>query len=312
MKQFVNLGKSDVEVFPIALGTNAVGGHNLYPNLDEEQGKDVVRQAINHGINLLDTAYIYGPERSEELVGEVVKEYPREQIKIATKGSHEFDENQEVHQNNQPEYLKQQVENSLKRLQTDYIDLYYIHFPDDNTPKDQAVAALQELKEQGKIKAIGVSNFTLDQLKEANKDGYVDAVQLEYNLLHRENEAVLQYCVDHLITFIPYFPLASGILAGKYDENTKFSDHRTTRRDFIPGVFEENVRRVKALESLVAAHQTSIANIVLAFYLTRPAIDVIIPGAKRAEQVIENIKAADIVLSDDEIQYIDELFPIED
>ncbi|SAN27620.1 Oxidoreductase ion channel [Staphylococcus aureus] len=312
MKQFVNLGKSDVEVFPIALGTNAVGGHNLYPNLDEEQGKDVVRQAINHGINLLDTAYIYGPERSEELVGEVVKEYPREQIKIATKGSHEFDENQEVHQNNQPEYLKQQVENSLKRLQTDYIDLYYIHFPDDNTPKDQAVAALQELKEQGKIKAIGVSNFTLDQLKEANKDGYVDVVQLEYNLLHRENEAVLQYCVDHLITFIPYFPLASGILAGKYDENTKFSDHRTTRRDFIPGVFEENVSRVKALESLAAAHQTSIANIVLAFYLTRPAIDVIIPGAKRAEQVIENIKAADIVLSDDEIQYIDELFPIED
>ncbi len=312
MKQFVNLGKSDVEVFPIALGTNAVGGHNLYPNLDEEQGKDVVRQAINHGINLLDTAYIYGPERSEELVGEVVKEYPREQIKIATKGSHEFDENQEVHQNNQPEYLKQQVENSLKRLQTDYIDLYYIHFPDDNTPKDQAVAALQELKEQGKIKAIGVSNFTLDQLKEANKDGYVDVVQLEYNLLHRENEAVLQYCVDHLITFIPYFPLASGILAGKYDENTKFSDHRTTRRDFIPGVFEENVRRVKALESLAAAHQTSIANIVLAFYLTRPAIDVIIPGAKRAEQVIENIKAADIVLSDDEIQYIDKLFPIED
>ncbi|HDP4672268.1 TPA: aldo/keto reductase [Staphylococcus aureus] len=312
MKQFVNLGKSDVEGFPIALGTNAVGGHNLYPNLDEEQGKDVVRQAINHGINLLDTAYIYGPERSEELVGEVVKEYPREQIKIATKGSHEFDENQEVHQNNQPEYLKQQVENSLKRLQTDYIDLYYIHFPDDNTPKDQAVAALQELKEQGKIKAIGVSNFTLDQLKEANKDGYVDVVQLEYNLLHRENEAVLQYCVDHQITFIPYFPLASGILAGKYDENTKFSDHRTTRRDFIPGVFEENVRRVKALESLAAAHQTSIANIVLAFYLTRPAIDVIIPGAKRAEQVIENIKAADIVLSDDEIQYIDELFPIED
>lgn len=312
MKQFVNLGKSDVEVFPIALGTNAVGGHNLYPNLDEEQGKDVVRQAINHGINLLDTAYIYGPERSEELVGEVVKEYPREQIKIATKGSHEFDENQEVHQNNQPEYLKQQVENSLKRLQTDYIDLYYIHFPDDNTPKDQAVAALQELKEQGKIKAIGVSNFTLDQLKEANKDGYVDVVQLEYNLLHRENEAVLQYCVDHQITFIPYFPLASGILAGKYDENTKFSDYRTTRRDFIPGVFEENVRRVKALESLAAAHQTSIANIVLAFYLTRPAIDVIIPGAKRAEQVIENIKAADIVLSDDEIQYIDELFPIED
>lgn len=170
----------------------------------------------------------------------------------------------------------------------------------------------KSLRNKGRLKPLVYQISHWDQLKEANKDGYVDVVQLEYNLLHRENEAVLQYCVDHQITFIPYFPLASGILAGKYDENTKFSDHRTTRRDFKPGVFEENVRRVKALESIAAAHQTSIANIVLAFYLTRPAIDVIIPGAKRAEQVIENIKTADIVLSDDEIQYIDELFPIED
>ena len=299
-------------MFPIALGTNAVGGHNLYPNLDEEQGKDVVRQAINHGINLLDTAYIYGPERSEELVGEVVKEYPREQIKIATKGSHEFDENQEVHQNNQPEYLKQQVENSLKRLQTDYIDLYYIHFPDDDTPKDKAVAALKELKDEGKIKAIGVSNFSLEQLKEANKDGYVDVVQLEYNLLHRENEEVMAYAAENNITFVPYFPLASGILAGKYDENQTFEDHRAERPDFQPDVFKDNVRRVKALTDIAEAHDTTIANVVLAFYLTRPSLDVVIPGAKRAEQVIENIKAADIVLSDDEIQYIDELFPIED
>ena len=109
----------------------------------------------------------------------------------------------------------------------------------------------KSLRNKGRLKPW--CNFTLDQLKEANKDGYVDVVQLEYNLLHRENEAVLQYCVDHQITFIPYFPLASGILAGKYDENTKFSDHRTTRRDFKPGVFEENVRRVKALESIAAA-----------------------------------------------------------
>ena len=117
MVKQVRLGKSDVNVFPIALGTNAVGGHNLYPNLDEEQGKEVVRQAIDNGITLLDTAYIYGPERSEELVGQVVKEYPREKVQIATKGSHVIKENGEVVQNNDPEYLKQQVENSLERLQ---------------------------------------------------------------------------------------------------------------------------------------------------------------------------------------------------
>ncbi|MCG6210187.1 aldo/keto reductase [Staphylococcus warneri] len=310
MAKEVTLGKSDVKVFPIALGTNAVGGHNLYPNLDEEQGKEVVRKAIDHGITLLDTAYIYGPERSEELVGEVVKEYPREQVKIATKGSHYFDEEDNVQQNNDPEFIKQQVENSLKRLQTDYIDLYYIHFPDDNTPKDKAVAALQELKEEGKIKAIGVSNFTLDQLKEANKDGYVDVVQLEYNLLHRENEDVMQYAAENQITFVPYFPLASGILAGKYDEDTTFDDHRATRRDFKPEVFKDNVRRVNQLKDIAETHQTSIANIVLAFYLTRPALDVVIPGSKRAEQVIENIDAANVELSQDEINQIDALFPI--
>ncbi|MDU3186151.1 MAG: aldo/keto reductase [Staphylococcus epidermidis] len=256
MVKQVRLGKSDVNVFPIALGTNAVGGHNLYPNLDEEQGKEVVRQAIDNGITLLDTAYIYGPERSEELVGQVVKEYPREKVQIATKGSHVIKENEEVVQNNDPEYLKQQVENSLERLQVDYIDLYYIHFPDDDTPKDKAYAA------------------------------------------------------ENNITFVPYFPLASGILAGKYDENQTFEDHRAERPDFQPDVFKDNVRRVKALTDIAEAHDTTIANVVLAFYLTRPSLDVVIPGAKRAEQVVENIDAANIELSQGEIDKIDSLFPI--
>ncbi|WP_145428941.1 aldo/keto reductase [Staphylococcus hominis] len=311
MAEFVQLGKSDVHVFPVALGANAVGGHNLYPNLDEEQGKDVVRKAIDNGITLIDTAFIYGPKRSEELVGEVVKEYPREKVRIATKGSHVIKDNDDVVQNNQPDYLKQQVEESLERLQVDYIDLYYIHFPDEDTPKDEAVAALQELKKEGKIKAIGVSNFTLDQLKEANKDGYVDVVQLEYNLLHRENEEVMKYAAENDITFVPYFPLASGILAGKYEENQTFDDHRATRRDFQPEVFNDNVRRVKELSSIAETHNTSIANIVLAFYLTRPSLDVVIPGAKRADQVVENIEAANIELTEEEIKKIDDLFPVE-
>ena len=189
--------------------------------------------------------------------------------------------------------------------------MYYIHFPDEDTPKDEAVAALQELKKEGKIKAIGVSNFTLDQLKEANKDGYVDVVQLEYNLLHRENEEVMKYAAENDITFVPYFPLASGILAGKYEENQTFDDHRATRRDFQPEVFNDNVRRVKELSSIAETHNTSIANIVLAFYLTRPSLDVVIPGAKRADQVVENIEAANIELTEEEIKKIDDLFPVE-
>ncbi|MCD8888580.1 aldo/keto reductase [Staphylococcus arlettae] len=310
MTERVRLGKSDVYVFPVALGTNAVGGHNLYNDLDEEQGKEVVRTAIRNGINLLDTAYIYGPERSEELVGEALKEFPRDEFVIATKGAHYFDDNGDVHFSNDPKFLKQQVEDSLKRLQLDYIDLYYIHFPDDDTAKDEAVAALKELKDEGKIKAIGVSNFSLTQLKEANKNGDVDVVQMEYNLLNRENEKVLEYTAANQITFIPYFPLASGILAGKYNENTTFDDLRAENPEFQGDKFKENLEKVDKLRSIADNHRVDVAHIVLAFYLTRPSLDVVLPGAKRAVQVVDNLTTTEVKLTDDEIAEIDQIFPI--
>ncbi|MES5937413.1 aldo/keto reductase [Mammaliicoccus lentus] len=310
MTELSKLGKTDIKVNPIGLGTNAVGGHNLYPNLDEEQGKDVVRAAIENDVTLLDTAFIYGPGRSEELVGEVVKEYNREDVVIATKGAHYFD-GDETKLSNDPEFLKEQVENSLKRLQTDYIDLYYIHFPDDDTPKDKAVATLQELKEQGKIKAIGVSNFSLEQLKEANKDGYVDVVQLEYNLLNRENEEILNYTAENNITFIPYFPLVSGLLAGKYDENTTFNDLRADNPEFQGERFKENLKKVDKLRDIAKEHNVEVAHIVLAFYLTKPSLDVIIPGAKRKDQVIDNLKTLDVKLTKENLDTIEKLFPVE-
>lgn len=310
MTELSKLGKTDIKVNPIGLGTNAVGGHNLYPNLDEEQGKDVVRAAIENGVTLLDTAFIYGPGRSEELVGEVVKEYNREDVVIATKGAHYFD-GDETKLSNDPEFLKEQVENSLKRLQTDYIDLYYIHFPDEDTPKDKAVATLQELKEQGKIKAIGVSNFSLEQLKEANKDGHVDVVQLEYNLLNRENEEILNYTAENNITFIPYFPLVSGLLAGKYDENTTFNDLRADNPEFQGERFKENLKKVDKLRDIAKEHNVEVAHIVLAFYLTKTSLDVIIPGAKRKDQVIDNLKTLDVKLTKENLETIEELFPVE-
>nr|WP_263314107.1 aldo/keto reductase [Mammaliicoccus sp. Marseille-Q6498] len=309
MTQLTKLGKTDIQVNPIGLGTNAVGGHNLYPNLDEEQGKDVVRTAIENGVTLLDTAFIYGPGRSEELVGQVIKEYNREDVVIATKGAHYF-EGDETKLSNDPEFLKEQVENSLERLQTDYIDLFYIHFPDEETPKDKAVAALQELKEAGKIKAIGVSNFSLDQLKEANKDGYVDVIQSEYNLLNRENENIFEYTAENNITFIPYFPLVSGLLAGKYDENTTFNDLRASNPEFQGDKFKENLKKVDQLREIAQEHNVDVAHVVLAFYLTKPSLDVIIPGAKRKEQVIDNLRTLDVKLTEDNINKIESLFPV--
>lgn len=309
MTEKVQLGKSNVTVSPIALGTNAVGGHNFYNDLDEEKGKETVRTAVRNGITLLDTAYIYGPERSEELVGEAVKEFARDEFAIATKGAHYFDEDGNVKMSNDPEFLKDQVEKSLKRLQVDYIDLYYIHFPDDTTPKDQAVAALKDLKDEGKIKAIGVSNFTLDQLKEANKDGYVDVVQMEYNLLNRENEDVFEYTKENQITFIPYFPLVSGLLAGKYTENTQFDDIRAKNPEFQGEKFKENLAKIDELRDIADNHNVDVAHIVLAFYLTQPSLDVVIPGAKQPHQVVDNLTTLEVNLTKEEIEKINVLFP---
>ncbi|MET3576654.1 aldo/keto reductase [Bhargavaea ullalensis] len=309
MAKEVELGKSGLFVNPVGLGTNAVGGHNLYPDLNEETGKDLVRTAIGQGMNFLDTAFIYGPERSEELVGEVVKETgSRQDVIIATKGAHNLGVGRRSYDNS-PAFLRNQVEQSLRRLQTDYIDLYYIHYPDENTPKDEAVGALKEMKDEGLIRAIGVSNFSPEQLKEANKDGYVDVLQGEYNLLNRTAEQdYFPYVAEHGISFVPYFPLAAGLLAGKYTPETVFDDLRKNKPEFQGEAFRSNLEKVDKLRPIAEAKGAEIAHVVLAWYLTRDTIDAIIPGAKKPSQVADNLKTLDVRLTEAEISEIDRLF----
>lgn len=308
MVEKVQLGKTDLYVNPIGLGTNAVGGHNLYPNLSEETGKQVVRTALENGVNFLDTAFIYGPKRSEELIGEVLKEFRREDTVIATKGAHKF-VGDKIEIDNSPAFLRQSVEDSLRRLQTDYIDLFYIHYPDESTPKYEAVGELKKLKDEGKIRAIGVSNFSIEQLKEANQDGYVDVLQSEYNLFKRQAEKdLLPYTAEQGISFVPYFPLASGLLAGKYTKETKFDDLRAKNPLFQGEEFVRNLEKVEKLRPIAEAKNTEIAYVVLAWYLTRDSIDALIPGAKKPEQVVNNLKTLDVQLTKEEIESIDRIF----
>lgn len=308
MVKSVRLGKSELFIHPIGLGTNAVGGHNLYPNLNEDVGKDVVRTALSNGMNFLDTAFRYGDGRSEELIGEVVNEYNRSDVVIATKASHKYGDDGVVHDNS-PAFLKQAVEESLERLQTDYIDLFYIHYPDTDTPKYEAVGALKELKDQGKIRAIGVSNFSLEQLKEANKDGYVDVFQGEYNLINRRAEHELfPYTLENQVSFIPYFPLASGLLAGRYTKHMKFNDLRANKPHFQGDAFESYLKKVEQLRPIAEAKNAEVAHVVLAYYLTRPGIDAIIPGAKHAKQVLSNLTTLKVNLTAEEIEKIKEIF----
>ena len=309
MANKVQLGKSDLFVNPIGLGANAVGGHNLYPNLDEEVGKDLVRTAIENGLNFIDTAFSYGMGRSEELVAEVLKESgKRHEIVIGTKIAQKF-VNGEKSIDNSPAFIRSEVEKSLKRLQTDYIDLLYLHYPDDNTPKDEAVGALKKLKDEGKIRSIGVSNFSLEQLKEANKDGYVDVIQGEYNLLSRSAESTyFPYTLENNIAFIPYFPLASGLLTGKYTKESTFNDLRTRLPYFQNEVYVQNLEKVEQVRRIAHEKGVDVAHIVLAWYLSQEAVTAVIPGAKNSEQVLNNLKTLDVQLTVHEILAIDQLF----
>ncbi|MBC5636808.1 aldo/keto reductase [Ornithinibacillus sp. BX22] len=309
MSNKVRIGRTDLVVNPIGLGANAIGGHNLYPGIDEQINRELLQTAIKEGLDYIDTAFTYGMGRSEEIIGEVMKVMGnRQQMVIATKGTQKL-VNGETIVDNSPEFLRETVDASLKRLQTDYIDLFYIHFPDEKTPKYEAVGALKELKDAGKIRAIGVSNFSLEQLKEANQDGYVDVLQGHYNLLNRQPEnGLFPYTLEHNISFVPYFPFASGLLAGKYTKETTFNDFRANMPHFQGEAFEQNLQKVETLKEIANTKQTEVSNIVLAWYLAQPSIDTVIPGAKKPEQVIQNLKTLEVQLSKEEIETIDRIF----
>ena len=147
-------------------------------------------------------------------------------------------------------------------------------------------------------------------MKEANKNGDVDVVQMEYNLLNRENEAIFEYTAENNITFVPYFPLVSGLLAGKYNENTTFDDIRAKNPEFQGDKFKENLKKIEGLREIAKAHDAEVAHVVLAYYLTKPSLDVVIPGAKRPEQVEDNLKTLDVQLTDADIEKIETLFPL--
>ena len=307
----VRIGKSDVYTIKLGLGTNKVGGHNLFKNLNEKDGYDLVREALNQGINFLDTAYVYGIGRSEEIIGDVLQDYDRSKVIIATKAAQ--DKSQDMAMNNSADFIKKSVDEALLRLKTDYIDIFYLHFPDEKTPKDEAVETLDEIRKAGKIRAIGVSNFSLDQIKEANANGKVDIVEDQYSLVHRSAvKEELEYLQAHNISFVPYFPLASGLLTGKYslDDWDKFknTDGGQLLGDFNKEQYDKAIQGIEGVRKIADSHQATVTQTVLAWYMANPAISVVIPGARNVEQVKNNAAALHIELSPAEYQQIDQLF----
>jgi myo-inositol catabolism protein IolS len=308
--KYTKLKKSNIEVSVIGLGTNAVGGHNLFQNLNEEDGKDFVREALKNGVTFIDTADIYGPGRSEELVGEVLKEFNREDYVIATKGAQRWSSDGSIKTNNRPEYLRQALEKSLQRLQLDCVDLYYLHFPDGETPFAESIGELARLKEEGKIRSIGISNVSLEQLKEANANGDISVLQSPYNMFDRSAEAeLLPYCIENNISFIPYGPLAFGLLGGGFTKDSKLDeqDWRNSIPLFQGDQFQQTLTKVDKLKKFALKKDTTLPNLALAWLLAQEGVDAVIPGGKRKERIRENTQASDIVLSNEELAIINDI-----
>ena len=252
--------------------------------MNEEEGKRLIEEAIQQGITFFDTADSYGFGRSEELVGEVLKG-KRHEFVLATKGGIQPLLNGEVHINNERSYLRNAVENSLRRLQTDYIDLYYLHFTNPETSYIDSIGELTRLKEEGKIRSIGISNVNVEQLKEANPSTtLLDVVQSPYNMLDRAaGEELLPYCIESGISFIPYGPLAFGILGGKYTENFKLNedDWRQSVNLFEENTYKNNFKKVEMLKDLAKEMNLEVSHLALAWLLNKKGIDTVIPGGKR-------------------------------
>jgi len=296
--KYTTLKKTSIQISEIGFGTNAVGGHNNYTNVNEDIGKQTVREAIEQGITLLDTADAYGFGRSEQLIGEVVQDC-RNNLVLATKGGIEKLEDGSIRFNNHPHYLRRAVEASMKRLQTDYIDIYYIHFIDELIPLSESIGELTRLKEEGKIRAIGISNATVDQVKEANATSAISVLQSPYHMLDRSAEQeLLPYCLEHDISFIPYGPLAFGLLGGKYkpDMTLDDGDWRKDLELFQPDVFKQHLVRVEKLKDIASEQQLTLPNLALAWLLQQPGVDAVIPGGKRVEQIHDNAAASGIQL----------------
>ncbi len=297
-----------LEVSTVGLGCN-----NFGRRLDEAGTSKVIHAAIDAGINFFDTADSYGGTDSEVFVGRCLGKQ-RHEVVVATKFGWELDdERRGAH----PDYVRRAVEDSLRRLHTDYIDLYQLHKPDPNVPIEDTLGALEELVTEGKVREIGCSNFSSSELDAAEKAAegrprFV-SVQNEYNLLHREPEKdVLQSCERLGLGFVPFFPLASGLLTGKYRLGQPAPEGRlTTIASLSDRLNDDALAVVESLIAFAQRHGHSILDLAFAWLLAKPPVTSVIAGAMSAEQLCENVRAASWQMTEDLVAKVDELVPSE-
>ena len=305
----IRLGRSELKVSRIAFGTWQLGGD--WGATDEEAAIAAIRRAAERGINFFDTAQGYGFGASESLLAKALKDRPRDQVVIATKGGLRPTARGGVERDAGPDWIRRGVDASLQALGMDYIDVYQIHWPDPKVPFAETAGVLAELKAAGKIRHVGVSNFDTAQMEEFSETMPVETLQPPYHLFRRDIEkSILPYTSSHDIGVLVYGPLSHGLLSGGLTTESRFApDDWRSRSDVFRGeLYRRNLRVVSALDRFAQFELgTSVSRLAIAWTLSNPAVHVAIVGTRNPKHIDDAIAADDLVLDTSALNRIEDI-----
>jgi aryl-alcohol dehydrogenase-like predicted oxidoreductase len=309
------LGNSDLHLTPIGYGAWAIGGGNwefAWGAQDDNESIQTIERAIESGINWIDTAAVYGLGHSEEVVAQALKRVSRKPY-IFTKCSMRWDADRKIYRSLKAASLQEELDNSLRRLQVETIDLYQIHWPNPEGEIQEGWETLAKFKKQGKVRYIGVSNFNVEQMKRAQKIAPITSLQPPYSLLDRNIEAeILPFCQKNNIGVINYSPMVSGLLTGKMTReriaNLPADDWRKRSANFNEPKLSRNLKLVELLREIGKEHNVGPGVVAIAWTLRHPAITAAIVGARRPDQIEGILPAAAFRLREEEIARIEDFF----
>jgi aryl-alcohol dehydrogenase-like predicted oxidoreductase len=309
--EFTKITGTSLTVSRIGLGTWSIGGLS-WGGTDEGEAINAIHTAIAGGINLIDTAPVYGFGRSEEIVGKALEQASsRTRVVLATKGGLGWDHHGAIYRNSSPARLRAELEQSLRRLRTDVVDLYQVHWPDPNTPIEDTARALRQFQEEGMIRAIGVSNFTPEQIDDFRTIAPVHASQSPYNIFERQIESdILPYCRAHQITVLAYGAICRGLLSGRMKPDTKFSpdDIRAIDPKFAEPAYHAHLKAVERLDALARErYGKRVIHLALRWLLDQPGVGVALWGARSASQLAPLNEALEWILDDETRRAIDRI-----
>lgn len=295
--QYRKLGKSGPEISVIGFGSWAAGGD--WGGQDDQSTTEAVRAALDAGVTFFDTAPVYGKGRSEEVIGKALGS-DRGNIVLATKCGRVWDKGMKVTNNGSYASILREVEDSLRRLGTDYIDLYQMHWPDPNTPAEETMRAMDKLVQDGKIRYVGVSNYDVSLLEKSLTVRHIDSLQPPYSILRPAVEKeILPYCLEKGIGVVSYSALTSGLLSGKYTYDTTFAENDWRSRNKAHTVdLKSNVDRAERLKVIASRFGITLPQLAVAYILMHPAITSAIVGVRKPDHLHGVLPAVDVRLDE--------------